>query len=189
MSTRSSRAACALLALALCAGASAPALLQEPEAAAPAAAGPTPARAKTADLAWMSGHWIGTGLGGEIEEIWSQPAGGSLMGMFRLVAQDRAKLYEFLLVEEGERGVEFRFKHFNRGYQAWEKDGPLSFVLVDSAPGRAVFESTDPEQSPARMIYHRTSEDGLAVVVENPEAISGPRSFEVVFRRARPDAR
>jgi hypothetical protein len=49
----------------------------EPDAARP--------KAKIADLAWIQGRWVGEGLGGTVEEIWSPPIGDSMLGMFRLV--------------------------------------------------------------------------------------------------------
>lgn len=41
--------------------------------------------ATLADMKWLVGHWKGTGLGGVSEEIWTEPAGGVMMGMYRLV--------------------------------------------------------------------------------------------------------
>ena len=37
------------------------------------------------DVSWISGYWIGEALGGKIEEVWTEPLGGSMMGSFKLV--------------------------------------------------------------------------------------------------------
>ena len=39
-------------------------------------------KATLADMSWLTGHWTGTALGGFVEEIWSEPRGGAMMGMF-----------------------------------------------------------------------------------------------------------
>ena len=48
---------------------------------------PSP-RAKITDVAWMAGYWRGPGLGGMSEEIWSQPAGDRMQGIFTLSRED-----------------------------------------------------------------------------------------------------
>ena len=163
---------------------------QDPPQEKPPAAPQTPAlvgaKATARDLAWLSGDWSGFGLGGQLEASWSSAAGGSLMGMFRLVAGEKAALYEFLMLEETPRGVMLHFKHYGPGYRAWEKDAPLSLLLVQCAEGRAVFQSEDPKQSPARLVYSlSTSEKShvLSLFVQNPEHLPEPRSFEIVLRR------
>jgi hypothetical protein len=46
-----------------------------------------PAQASIADLKWLAGHWTGPAFGGICDEIWSQPTGDSMVGMFRLVQE------------------------------------------------------------------------------------------------------
>src|SRR5262245_45051261 len=56
--------------------------------------------ATIADLAWLAGHWTGEGLGGFTEEVWSPPRNGAMVGMFRLVRDDKPVFYELLTVAE-----------------------------------------------------------------------------------------
>jgi len=35
------------------------------------------------DIAWLSGYWVGTGLGGDVEELWSKPKNGKMICAFR----------------------------------------------------------------------------------------------------------
>lgn len=137
------------------------------------------------ELAWLAGAWTGNGLGGEVELHWTKPSGGSMAGMSRLVQDGQAGFYEFILIEQGDQGVTLRFQHFNPGYTAWEKDGPLLLDLVETTTGRAVFQSRDPKQSPARMVYSLRDERGLGVLFDSPEAFGGPISFELLYQRAR----
>ncbi len=160
--------------------------------AAPALARVAPARVAEAraqhelsELAWMAGAWTGSGLGGDVELHWSKPVGGSMVGMSRLVQNGKAGFFEFILIEQDERGITLRFQHFNPGYAAWEKNGPLTLELVETTSGRAVFQSRDPKQSPARMVYSVRDDNGLGVLFDSPEAFGGPISFELLYERAR----
>src|SRR5687768_8740792 len=65
------------------------------------------------DMAWFTGRWTGNGLGGETEESWSAPAGGAMMGMFRLVKDGKVVFYEFLTLVEREGSLVLKLKHFN----------------------------------------------------------------------------
>lgn len=135
-------------------------------------------------LAWMSGSWQGSGLGGSVEEHWSQPSGGTLIGMFRLTQSESTDFTQFMLVEaEEDRRVLLRFKHFNAGFEPWEKEGPLTFVLTQARPGLAVFESPDPKQTPLRLSYSTRGPDEMSAVIESPEGLGGPISFELLFKR------
>lgn len=52
-------------------------------------------------VAWLAGRWVGDGLGGVSEETWSPPAGGAMMGTYRLLKDGAPAFHEmFLLVEE-----------------------------------------------------------------------------------------
>jgi len=138
-----------------------------------------------AALSWMAGSWMGNGLGGSVEEHWSAPAGGSMIGMFRLVQREATSFAQYMLIEEEQGGrVVLRFQHFNLGFEPWEKDGPLSFELVEAGPARAVFESPDEKQTPARLTYSARGEQAMSAVIESPQALGGPISFEIMFKRA-----
>ena len=137
------------------------------------------------ELAWLAGAWTGNGLGGDVDLHWSKPTAGSMTGMSRLVQNGKPGFYEFILIEQDERGITLRFQHFNPGYSAWEKNGPLLLDLVEATTGRAVFQSRDAKQSPARMVYSVRGKDGLGVLFDSPEAFGGPISFELLYERAR----
>lgn len=73
------------------------------------------------EIAWIAGHWHGEAFGGKIEEVWSQPAGGAMMGMFRLVQGDDVGFYELMLLREEAGSLAFRLKHFNSDLKGWEE--------------------------------------------------------------------
>ena len=84
-----------------------------------------------ADFSWMAGAWTGQGLGGQVDEVWSAPAGGTMVGHFRLVKDGKPVFYEILTLLEVEGSVEMRLKHFNADMTGWEEKADyLTFKLT-----------------------------------------------------------
>ncbi|HYR27443.1 MAG TPA: DUF6265 family protein [Thermoanaerobaculia bacterium] len=78
------------------------------------------------DMAWLAGHWTGTGLGGHCTETWSPVDNGVMLGTFRLVREGKPVFYEFLAVGMFEGKLAMRLKHFNADITGWEQ--PEKFV-------------------------------------------------------------
>ena len=95
--------------------------------------------ATVADMAWLAGRWTGTGLGGWTEEIWSPPAAGTMMGVFRLVQKDKPVFYEFMTIRETDRGLAMQLKHFNPDMTAWEEKEKFVEFLYAGAEGKRVY--------------------------------------------------
>lgn len=97
--------------------------------------------ARVGDFAWLEGHWQAEALGGDAEEIWSPPAAGTMVGMFRLIQDGKAAFYEiFTLTEEGSTVI-LRLKHFHPDLKGWEeKDETVDFPLVAFDDGQAFFD-------------------------------------------------
>jgi hypothetical protein len=102
--------------------------------AAQAQTAPAPA-ATIEDAAWLAGRWVGEGLGGELEETWAPPAGGQMVGHFRLMQGGAVRFYEIMLLDVTEGGVRMRVKHFNPDFTGWEeKDGWHAFEPLSAGP-------------------------------------------------------
>lgn len=100
------------------------------------------------DAAWLAGRWTGTGLGGEMEEVWSAPAGGQMVGHFRLVQDGKPVFYEFILLDVVEGGVRMRLKHFNPDHTAWEdKDAWTTFSPVSASKDKLEFSALTIERT------------------------------------------
>jgi hypothetical protein len=113
---------------------------QTPNTVRLAAGAPRP-KAQIADLAWLAGRWIGEGLGGTMDEVWSEPAGGAMVGYFRLVRDGKPVFYEIMTLLESENSVEMRLKHVNPDMTGWEeKAGYVTFRLVRQDATGAYFE-------------------------------------------------
>jgi hypothetical protein len=92
--------------------------------------------------AWLAGRWVGEGLGGEMEESWSPPAGGQMVGHFRLVQDGAPVFYEFLLLDVADGGLRMRLKHFNPDYSAWETvEEWTTFTPVSAGAEELVFSA------------------------------------------------
>jgi hypothetical protein len=97
--------------------------------------------ATIADMKWLTGRWVGEALGGKAEEIWSEPAGGKMLGMYRLVRGDKTLFYEILTVSEDNGSLVLRLKHFNADLTGWEEKNEVrSFPLVAKKDGAFMFE-------------------------------------------------
>ncbi|HEX7705308.1 MAG TPA: DUF6265 family protein [Thermoanaerobaculia bacterium] len=89
------------------------------------------AAASVADLAWLEGHWIGEGLGGEAEEIWTAPRDSTMLGLFRLTREAKPVFYEIMSFMPDGESVVLRIKHFNRDLTGWEeKDQTVDFPFI-----------------------------------------------------------
>ncbi len=113
-------------------------------------AGAPPPAATLADIAWLEGHWRGSSS----EEIWSAPAGGAMMGMFRYVRQDTTVFYELMALVEENNTLALKLKHFNPDLTGWEeKDEVRVFRLVQRAPNRFYFDGLTVERRGADSVY------------------------------------
>ena len=104
-------------------------------------AGSVESAASIEDFAWIAGHWSGEAMGGSFEETWNPPMGGEMLGMFKMVNNEKVSFYEILtIVPKGDSFV-LRLKHFSPGLVGWEeKDEAEEFPLVSVSEKEACFE-------------------------------------------------
>ena len=73
---------------------------------------------------FMIGHWAGKGMGGEVQESWSEPVGGQMVGHFTYSKDGEPVFYEIMLLRtDANGGLEMLVKHFNADFSAWEEKG------------------------------------------------------------------
>ncbi|MGQ8363847.1 DUF6265 family protein [Glaciecola sp. 1036] len=102
--------------------------------------GQTSPKANLSAVEWLVGHWRGEAFGGIVEEVWSPPLGGSMMGAFKLVVNDEVIFYELETIVEENDSLNFRLKHFNGDLSGWEeKDKSVEFNLVRVTPNKVFF--------------------------------------------------
>ncbi len=111
--------------------------------------------ATIADMAWLAGAWTGPGLGGSSEEMWSAPRGGAMLGMYRLIKDDKPVFYELITIFEEQGSLVFRLKHFNPDLTGWEeKDKTVDFALVAKEKGALHFHG---------LSFKQEGEDGMTI--------------------------
>jgi hypothetical protein len=98
--------------------------------------------ARSEDIAWLSGRWLGTGLGGTAEDIIAPPSDGQMMGMFRHSKADGSvNFYEFYVFAEKDGSLTLRLKHFSPLLSGWEgRDEFVEFPLVAIGERAAYFD-------------------------------------------------
>lgn len=92
-------------------------------------------------IKWLAGHWRGEAFGGIVEEIWTPPFGGSMMGAFKLVVDNKVQFYEIETIQEIDSTLILQLKHFHSDLRGWEeKDETVDFKLVKVTPNKVYFE-------------------------------------------------
>lgn len=137
-----------------------------------------PAGAQTPSLdavAFLAGTWTGEEGGVSMEEHWTAPAGGLMLGLHRDVVPGKPAFFEFLRIEATPKGIV---------YLASPRGAPATpFPLVESGVNRAVFENRA-HDFPTRIIYRLAREGELHARVEGTR--KGKPAFEEwKWKRAR----
>ena len=118
-------------------------------------------------VAFLAGTWTGEEGGVSMEEHWTSPAGGLMLGLHRDVFPDKPAFFEFLRIETTPKGIV---------YLASPRGAPATpFPLVESGGNRAVFENRE-HDFPTRIIYRLTPEGALHARVEGSK--KGKPAFE-----------
>ncbi|HKI77552.1 MAG TPA: DUF6265 family protein [Ignavibacteriaceae bacterium] len=98
-------------------------------------------KATLENIKWLTGHWKGEAFGGVTEEIWSPPAGGSMMCSFRLIVKDKVEFYELCTITEENNSLMLKIKHFHSDLKGWEdKNVTVDFPLVKVEPNKYYFD-------------------------------------------------
>lgn len=123
------------------------------------AVGPGP---KISELAWLAGDWQ-TAPGGRarVEEHWTIPAGGTMIGMGRTVVGDKTAEFEFLRIEQ--RGADIYYVA-NPNANCPQTD----FKLTSLTGQQVVFENPAHDY-PKRVMYRRNSDGSLFASIDAGE--------------------
>jgi hypothetical protein len=140
---------------------------------------PTAAKATIGDLKWLSGAWVATrSTGSTVEEHWSPPKGGAMLGTSRSVnPSGKMFAFEFLRVVERSGGLVYIAQPGGAA--------PTEFLLTDLSPTRAVFENPRHDY-PKRIAYELSAQGGLTATIGYLKG-GTPRKFE--FAREEPSDR
>lgn len=122
-----------------------------------------------ADLAWISGDWqTPPGQKAQIEEHWTAPAGASMMGVSRTVAQGKTVEFEYLRIEQRADGI-FYVAHPKARCPGTD------FKLTSLTGKEAVFENPE-HDFPKRIIYRKSDDGSLLASIDG-----GPGTKSLLF--------
>jgi hypothetical protein len=128
--------------------------------------------ATIAQVAWMTGAWIGTSGALTIEEHWTPPAGGSMLATARTLRAGAMTAFEFLCLSEREGSLVYTAMPNGR-------TPATDFRLTSITDHSAVFENPS-HDFPKVIRYTRRADDALEATVSGAPG-QGSQTF--VFRR------
>ena len=123
---------------------------------------PSEAEAPSLDrLAWLAGSWTGGEGDTVMEEHWTTPAGGMMVGMHRDLRPGRRAFFEFLRIVEENGKI---------SYHAMPAGRPPAtiFPLLSMSERRVVFEKPD-HDFPQRILYWLDDDGMLHARIEGTE--------------------
>jgi hypothetical protein len=126
-----------------------------------------------ASLDWLAGSWAGESGGLAMEEHWTAPSGGALLGMHRDVKNGRMVSFEFLRIDASGEAVTY--------WASPRSAAPTPFRLQELGPGRRVVFENPEHDFPQRIIYWRADDDALHARVEGP-AKAGEKAMEWAWK-------
>jgi hypothetical protein len=124
-------------------------------------------------VAWLQGCWQSVSGDRVIEEQWTAPRAGSMLGTGRTVRGNTLVEYEFVVVRE--RGEQFVYLAHPSGQPSAE------FVSIRASAGEVVFENAQ-HDFPQRVGYQRQGAD-LAAWIEGTKD-GQTRRIDFHYRRA-----
>ncbi|MGS2726943.1 DUF6265 family protein [Psychroserpens sp. BH13MA-6] len=110
------------------------------------------------NIKWIAGNWKGEAFGGQTEENWSEPSGGSMMACFKLINDGKVSFYEIEIIREIENSLVLQLKHFDNDLRGWEtKNETVDFPLKKITATQVIFEG---------MSFERVSDNEMNVYVD-----------------------
>jgi hypothetical protein len=125
------------------------------------------------DVAWIAGCWDVTRNGRHIAETWTSAEGGTMMGVSRTVSNGKTSEWEFLIIREGPKGLEYVAKPSGQP--------EATFTSTSVSATEVVFENPA-HDFPKKIIYKRDG-DSLTASTEGP--MNGQtRKIDFAYKKA-----
>jgi len=122
-------------------------------------------------LAFLAGGWRTANGPVTVEEHWTSPEAGSMLGCGRMMRDGETVLFEFLRIEQNGDEVVYHASPLGRA--------ATPFHLAHAEPGLVVFENLE-HDFPQRIVY-RLRDDG--VLHARTESEDGERGSDFVYAR------
>ena len=108
-------------------------------------------------MAWLKGCWVQTRPNGTVEELWTGPGGGVMLGLGRTLKDGKLREYEFVRIVEADGSLAYMAEPSGQ-----EK---ATFPLKSLTADQAVFENPA-HDFPQRVIYRRLAPDAVIARIE-----------------------
>ncbi len=132
--------------------------------------------ARVQDMAWIAGHWVGEGMGGQSEEMWGPVSLGRMLGTFTQSENGNPIFHELMVVMVVDGRLVVRLKHFNPDLTAWEeKDRFIDFPFVAKTTDAMYFRG---------LTYQRVGRDAMTIYVAMREKDGTLHEEAFRFKRA-----
>jgi hypothetical protein len=132
-----------------------------------------PAAPAIKDVGWIAGCWETTRNGRHVVESWTSPEGGTMMGVSRTVVNGKTTEWEFLIIREGTKGLEYVAKPSSQP--------EATFTSTSVTATEVVFEN--PAHDFPKKIFYRRDGTTLNAAIEGP--MNGQvRRIEFPYTRA-----
>ena len=133
-------------------------------------------------LAWIAGCWVYTSPRVIIEELWTRPAGGTMLGLSRTLRRNPA----------GDSTIAWEFiRLYARGtdlvYAAQPHNQPAAEFMSERVSDSVVIFANPAHDFPQRIIYRRVGTDSLRARVEGMQA-GRTRGSDFPYARAACDS-
>lgn len=129
------------------------------------AAGPP---ATVADIAWMTGNWVGNLGPNQLEENWITGEAGSIVAMVRITGDDATSMFEMITIEEVDGSLVLHLQQWDPGMVA-RTEGPQEMELVEITENSVKFKATSVGGMSA-LGYSHPDADTFIIHVENPDS-------------------
>jgi hypothetical protein len=149
---------------------------------------PTPVQARKftlADFAWLPGRWQGQWGPRVAEQVWTPAKAGVMLGVSRVIENDKTLVIELLELTETPNGIEYRIRHFTPALAPWEKSGSTLLNLASIDSKKIVFENPVDGQ-PKHAILDRVDGDTFVSRSEIIPQEGDTQMVEITFHRQKP---
>lgn len=134
------------------------------------------------EFAWLEGKWQGAWGPRVAEQVWTAPKAGQILGLFRVLENDKTLVIELFSLFQTADGVELRLRHFTPELVPWEQSGLTTLKLAGLDAQTAIFQNPSDGQ-PKRDVFTRIDPDTYTFKSDVVPEAGGTHVTEIRYHR------